>query len=316
MKCTAFGEILIDFTPGPSPHTYEANPGGAPANLLSALAKWGHETSFIGKVGKDHFGDQLHDTLEEAGIATDHLLMDPKARTTLAFVHLDEAGDRSFTFYRDGGADTKIRREELPPNLFTGEGLFHFGSLGFTHEPARSTQLQLLEEAKEAGWLISYDPNYRDQLWASEEEALTWMKRGMAHADLVKVSEEELALFLPDTDHDEAARQLLETYDLSLLVVTHGAKGSYFFTADQSGYVPGYEVQAIDTTGAGDSFFAGVLHTLITGGHLRKQDDLILRKALAFGNAVGALVTTRYGALLSMPTVEEAKGLQEGTSTT
>ncbi len=313
MKYMAFGEILIDFTPGPSPHTYEANPGGAPANLLSALAKWGHQTAFIGKVGADHFGDQLINTLTEADVATDHVLRDPSARTTLAFVHLASDGDRSFTFYRDGGADTRIRREELPENLFSGEGLFHFGSLGFTHEPARSTQLTLLEEAKAAGWIVSYDPNYRDQLWTSEEEAIRWMKRGLDFADLVKVSEEELALLVPGEKQEVAARQLIDAHDLSLLIVTHGAMGSYFFSAERAGYVPGYEVQAIDTTGAGDSFFAGVLHTLIEGGHLVDQDDLVLRKALAFGNAVGALVTTRYGALLSMPTVAEVKALKEGS---
>lgn len=308
----AFGEILIDFTPTKEQETYQANPGGAPANLLAALAKWGIHTHFVGKVGKDSFGELLKNTLKDAGISSDLLIEDEKARTTLAFVHLASEGERSFTFYRDGGADTRIERSELPKQVFKDQGIFHFGSLGFTHEPARSTQLALLEEALEAGWTVTYDPNYRAPLWESEKEAVRWMKRGLDFANLVKVSEEELLLLTGIEDQKTAARSLIDAHDLSMLAVTHGAKGSYFYTPKIEGYVPGYQVKAIDTTGAGDSFFAGVLYALMKEDHLETFDDRILRRALCFGNAVGALVTTRYGALLSMPTLEQVRLLQEG----
>ena len=258
----ALGELLIDFTEaGISKNgmkLFEQNPGGAPANLLTVASHMGYRTSFIGKIGTDMHGDFLKKTLQNEGIDTGALVEDERYFTTLAFVEIDENGERNFSFARKPGADTQLEVSDLDQKLLSDCRIFHFGSLSLTQEPSRGTTLEAVRIAKEAGALISYDPNYRASLWADTETAVAQMKAAIPLADVMKVSDEESLLLTGAGDYDEAADRLLES-GLKLVAITLGSKGVLIATPESRQTVGGFAVDAVDTTGAGDSFWGGFL---------------------------------------------------------
>mgnify|MGYP000845557707 FL=1 len=309
----ALGELLIDFTPaGKSDNgnaLYECNPGGAPANVLACLAELGKKTAFLGKVGDDEFGRFLRDVLAERGICTKGLILDSEANTTLAFVHLHPDGDRSFSFFRKPGADTLLRPDEIDRAQLNA-AIFHFGSLSLTNDPSRSATLTALRWAKEKGMLVSYDPNLRPPLWPSLEEARRQIQAVMRQADLVKISHEELE-FLTGTDDLEAgSAQLSRDYGLRLLLVTLGKDGCYFRLGELNGRVPGFQVQAVDATGAGDGFLGGMLYEILRRGKaLEAWTGEEMASSVRFANAIGALVVTRKGGIPAMPKLAEVQRL-------
>jgi len=311
----ALGELLIDFTPAGLSENgnvlFERNPGGAPANVVALLAKLGKKTGFIGKVGDDEFGRFLHQVLQEKGISPEGLVLDAKEQTTLAFVHLQPDGERSFSFYRKPGADTRLRSDEIDPGMLDTR-IFHFGSLSLTAEPARSATKEALSILQDRDVLISYDPNLRPLLWQSLDEARREMLDVMPRADIVKMSSEELE-FLTGSKHlEEASQQLQETYGLKMLLVTMGKKGCYYRLGDLCGHMPGFKVRSIDATGAGDAFLGAILFQI-----LRHNKDLAewtaedLARSVRFANATGALVTTKKGAIPAMPNLNEIRQLLE-----
>ena len=231
----ALGELLIDFTEAgygkDGMKLFEQNPGGAPANLLTVASHMGCRTSFIGKVGKDMHGAFLKRTLQNEGIAVDHLIEDDKYFTTLAFVEIDENGERKFSFARKPGADTQLRKEELDPTLLQKGKIFHFGSLSLTDEPAKSATLEAVHIAKDAGALISYDPNYRASLWKNEQTAVQEMKAVIPFADVMKVSDEESLLLTGKNSYEEAAEELL-SMGPELIAITLGSDGVLVETTD------------------------------------------------------------------------------------
>ena len=307
---TAIGELLIDFTPAGQTERgdmlFARIPGGAPANVLAAAAKLGNRTAFLGKVGDDAFGSFLRATLDGLGISTQGLLSDPNVHTTLAFVQLDEHGDRSFSFYRKPGADIMLDFSEVRLDLVEQASILHFGSVSLTDEPSRTATLKTAEHAKKLGKLLSYDPNFRPPLWDSVENAKTQMLRGLALADIVKVSGEELEL-LSGTDDLERSSAILAEKGPSLILVSLGAQGAFYRLGSLTGFQPTYDVKTIDTNGAGDSFFGAVLHRL-AGKSLEEIRALSrdeLEDILAYGNAAGSLTTTRKGSIPALPTEAE-----------
>lgn len=305
ISVTALGEVLIDFTDAGTSASgqklFERNPGGAPANVLVALKKLGHDVAFIGKVGHDMHGQFLRDTLVANGIDCTGLISDPDFFTTLAFVALDENGDRSFSFARKPGADTQLRPEDLPLDIIRNSKVFHVGSLSLTDEPARSATIAALDAAKEAGCVMSYDPNYRDSLWSGPEAAAEQMRSIVKYMDLIKISAEECPLMTDKTDPQEAADVLL-AQGASIVVVTLDADGAFVATKDGSRVVPSFRVEAVDTTGAGDSFWGGFLTAFVESG-LTPTEVSIERAAqfVRFGNAVASLCVRNRGAIPAMP---------------
>lgn len=307
----ALGELLIDFTPnGVSEQgqpLFERNPGGAPANVLAALAKLGCSTAFIGAVGDDAFGHYLSGVLAQSGIRVDGIKYSAEANTTLAFVHLDASGDRSFSFYRDPGADHMLRTEDVNREQIDAAKIFHYGSISMTHEPSRTATIETASYARSQGLLISYDPNLRLSLWDNEALAKELILEGLKYADIVKLSEEEL-LFLTGTSELEAGTKLLceQFASLSMLLVTLGASGSYCRAGEVTAAHAGYSVEVQDTTGAGDAFLAGILYGLLTRQAVGQSEwtQEQLSALLAFANAMGALTATGKGAIPSMPSLE------------
>ena len=306
---TALGEVLIDFTDAGTSASgqklFERNPGGAPANVLVALKRLGHDVAFIGKVGEDMHGAFLRETLEAAGIDCSGLVSDPGFFTTLAFVALDENGDRSFSFARKPGADTQLAPEDLHLDLIEGCKVFHVGSLSLTDEPARSATLKALECAKASGSVLSYDPNYRASLWESVEAAAEQMRSIAPMMDLIKISAEECPLMTGETEPELAAKALLEG-GASVVCVTLDADGAFVATHDGSCIVPSFRVDAVDTTGAGDSFWGGFLAAFVESG--LAPADIKLEDAAGFtrfGNAVASLCVRKRGAIPAMPTRDE-----------
>ena len=305
---TALGEVLIDFTDaGVSANgmkIFERNPGGAPANVLVALKKLGHDVAFIGKVGQDMHGDFLRETLEDNGIDCTGLISDPDTFTTLAFVALDEQGDRSFSFARKPGADTQLEIDDLPVDVIKDSRVFHVGSLSMTNEPARSATVKALELAKEAGCVMSYDPNYRDSLWVNAELASIQMRSLIPYMDLIKISAEECPLLTDFEKPEDAAKDLLGK-GAKAVVVTLDADGAYVATADGAKIVESFRVDAVDTTGAGDSFWGGFLCAFCESG--KKPEELTIDDVAAFarfGNAVASLCVRKRGAIPAMPARE------------
>ncbi|MCH1981528.1 carbohydrate kinase [Ruminococcus sp. OA3] len=304
----ALGELLIDFTPyGTSQDgraLFEQNPGGAPANVLAALSRLGQKTAFIGKVGEDMHGHLLKDTLEECGIDTSGLIFDPDYFTTLAFVAL-ENGERSFSFARKPGADTKLHKEEVSEDLLKQTRIFHCGSLSLTDEPSRSATMYAIEKAKECTALISYDPNYRALLWKSPEAAMEQMRRPISSVDIMKISDEETALLTGVQDPENAAGRLIEQ-GVSCAVVTLGKDGALMRTKDFVVHAKGSHRKVADTTGAGDSFWGGILSRFAsTGIH---PDDLTEDQGLEFlkfANTVAGLCVEKRGAIPAMPSLDE-----------
>ena len=306
---TALGELLIDFTQAGVSESgqllFERNPGGAPANVLAAASRLGLSAAFIGKVGSDMHGEFLRDTLIDAGINTEGLIMSDEAFTTLAFVALGENGERSFSFARKPGADTLLHPAELPVELIRNSRVFHVGSLSLCAEPMRSATLVALHEARQAGCIISYDPNYRSALWQSEEEAKERMRSLLPYANMVKISDEEAEL-LSDHAEPEAAAAAILREGPDLVAVTLGAGGAYIALREGRCRVAGYKVAAVDTTGAGDAFWGAFIFAMLKSG--RKPDELTADDAVRFAkfaNAAAALCVSKRGAIPAMPTAAE-----------
>ena len=307
---TALGELLIDFTEkGYSPEgnpLLEANPGGAPANVLAMLARLGHSGAFIGKVGSDMFGDHLESALAEAGIDTGGLVRDKSVPTTLAFVHTAQNGERSFSFYRSPGADMNLTEEELDTERLTQCRIFHFGSLSLTDEPSREATKAAVWQARRAGALISFDPNLRERLWKSPEEAKEQIGWGLAHSDIVKIADNEVVFLTGYSDIRKGIRRLRTDYpEIRLLAVTAGDKGSEAWCGARTCREPALKgVEAVDTTGAGDTFCACLLGGILDYG-LEGMTETAMRNTLRIANAAAGLTVQRRGALKVMPTAEE-----------
>ena len=310
----ALGEFLVDFTcNGASAQGnpfYEANPGGAPCNVLAMLAKLGKKTAFIGKVGDDQFGHLLRQVGLEAGISMDSLVMDPHSHTTLAFVKTAENGERDFSFYRDSGADTLLSPDEVPEDVIAGARIFHFGSLSLTGEPVRSATQKAVALARAAGCILSFDPNLRPPLWDDLEQAREQIHWGLAQCDVAKISDDELLFLTGEANFDAGAAKLMEQFpNLQMVNVTAGAQGSISYYQGLRVFQPGVTLGGvIETTGAGDTFCACVLNFLLEHGleHLTADD---LTQMLRFANAAAYLVTTWRGAIRSMPEPEQVLAL-------
>ncbi len=313
---TALGELLIDFTQEKGKNgnvpSFTANPGGAPCNVLAMLAKLGRSTAFVGKVGQDTFGRFLKAAIEEAGIHSGGLRLDPDpaAHTTLAFVHNGADGEREFSFYRDPGADELLRAEELPGELLGNSRIFHFGSLSLTREPVRAATRAAVEQAKAGGALVSFDPNLRPSLWRDMKTAREEMLWGCSVCEILKVAREELVFLTGCEEEDKGTNWLrAQNPDLKLLLITDGSAGSRAVWNGLSVFCPAYrQVRAVDTTGAGDTFCGCCLHAVLEWG-LEGLGEKRLREMLSFANAAAGLVTTRKGALGSMPAPEEIQRL-------
>ncbi len=302
----ALGELLIDFTEngqsGQGNPLLEANPGGAPCNVLAMLQKLGKRTAFVGKVGKDMFGRQLREAAEGAGICMDYLLEDEFVHTTLAFVKTFPNGDRDFSFYREPGADMMLRSEDLPTEALKHTKIFHFGTLSMTHPEPRLATKKALNLAKGAGALISFDPNLRPPLWHSLDDAKEQIAWGLARCDILKIADNELEFMTGETDFDRGAAKLQQAYpNIRVLNVTAGADGSYSYFADGRVFVPSFRLGGtIETTGAGDTFCACVLNYVLENG-IDGLNSKQLTEMLRFANAAAYLVTTKKGAIRSMP---------------
>ena len=308
----ALGELLVDFTEnGLSDQgnpMLEANPGGAPCNVLAMLQKLGKKTAFVGKVGKDMFGRQLRQAAESAGICMDYLLEDAHVHTTLAFVKTFPNGDRDFSFYRDPGADMMLRADELPQEALENARIFHFGTLSMTHPEVRFATRKAVTLAKEAGALISFDPNLRPPLWFDLEEAREQIAWGLSRCDILKIADNELEFMTGEKDYDRGAARLQQTYpNIKVLNVTAGADGSYSYYGNTRVFVPGFRLGGtIETTGAGDTFCACVLNYVLEH-KVDKFGEKQLYEMLRFANAAAYLVTTKKGAIRSMPEREQVE---------
>ena len=302
---TALGELLIDVTmqsmdEGGYP-VMATHPGGAPCNFLAALNKYGTKTAFIGKVGKDVFGDLLLGTLRQQGIETQGVLQSEDVFTTLAFVTLDSAGDRQFSFARKPGADTMLTFEECDLSLVDTARVFHFGTLSLTDEPARTATKKVVAYAKEKGKLITYDPNLRLPLWKSAEQARTEILWGLSQADVVKISDEEVD-FLWGCGFAQGAQKILNEYGAKLVFVTLGAEGCYYANASASGQVKDPQVHPVDTTGAGDIFGGSAIGQMLQVGKAPERlTGSELRAIAEFATTAASLSTEQYGGIFSVP---------------
>lgn len=314
----ALGELLIDLVStavGVSLQeapAFEKAAGGAPANVAVGLARLGRSASFMGKVGDDEFGRFLARTLEENNVDVSTLRFSSQARTALAFVSLKSDFDREFMFYRHPSADMLFEPGEVDEEAIRMARLFHFGSITLIGEPSRSATLHAATTAREAGLTISYDPNLRLALWQDEAAAREGMMTGWQLANVIKVSREELA-FLSGREDLRAAADDLWHDSLRVLLVTDGARGCDYCTPDTQGHVPGFAVEVVDTTGAGDGFMAGLLDQLLGNIHL-EADHQRLEAAVRFANAVGALTCTRRGAIPALPAREAVCRLLDSPS--
>ncbi len=305
---TAIGEVLIDFatvaTAADGYPTMAANPGGAPANFLSALTKYGCKTAFLGKVGNDAFGELLVGTLKNAGIDVSGVIVDPDHFTTLAFVTLDENGDRSFSFARKPGADTCLFRDEIDKAKIKDSKVFHFGTLSFTDEPARTAAMWAVEYSKEQGCLVTFDPNLRRPLWQSLDDAKDAMLWGLGKADVVKISDDEVEFLFGDITPEKAAQKLIDDYGVSLAMVTLGANGAYLSNGTASVKVPAPPANTIDTTGAGDIFGGSAVSRIIAiGKHPSALTESEISDIAVFASAAASLSTEKRGGIPSIPEI-------------
>ena len=313
---TALGELLVDFTQNGLSEQgnllFEANPGGAPANVLAMLCKLDKRCAFIGKVGRDAFGELLAETVSGLGVDTRGLKRDAGIPTTLALVHTLPGGDRDFSFYRKPGADILLSAEELDEELLTGCRIFHFGTLSLTDEPVRSATRAAVKQAREAGALISFDPNLRAPLWRSMDEAKAAIRWGLGQCDILKIADNELEFMTGETDFDRGAALLRAEYpNIRLVNVTAGADGSYSYYGAFRVFVSACRLGGVvETTGAGDTFCACVLNYVLSHG-LEKLSEAQLHEMLRFANTAAYLVTTKKGAIRSMPSPEEIQAILE-----
>lgn len=310
---TALGELLIDFTEnGMSSQgnpLFEANPGGAPCNVLAMLSKLGHKTAFIGKVGKDFFGEQLKEAISEVGVDASYLCMDEEIHTTLAMVHTYPGGDRDFSFYRNPGADMMLTEAEVSEELIRDSGIFHFGTISMTHDTVREATKKAIQIAKESGAVISFDPNLRPPLWKSLEDAREQAAYGFSQCDILKISDNEIRWFTGEEDFDAGIAKLRSQYDIPLIMLSMGSEGSRAYYRNlRVEAAPFLQSNTIETTGAGDTFGACCLHFVLQNG-LDNLDEEKLTQMLTFANAAASIVTTRKGALRVMPAEEEVRSL-------
>lgn len=304
----AMGELLIDFTmngiSGQGNQLFEACPGGAPCNVLSMVSRLGRKAVFLGKVGADQFGYLLKDTIDSLGIVSSEVVFDREIPTTLAFVHTLRDGDREFSFYRKPGADLMLTEQDVNYDVIRQSRVFYFGTVAMTEEPVRSAVVKAVETAKEAGTVTVFDPNYRKPLWRTVGEAKEQMRYGFSRCDILKISDNEIKLATGMESYEDGVRMLQETYRIPLILLTMGKDGSCAFYQGMKVYREGKTVEAIDATGAGDTFCGCCIHQLLDCG-LQNLDEEKLAEMLTFANAAAALITQRKGALKSMPGLEE-----------
>ena len=309
----ALGELLIDFTENGSSEQgnplFEANPGGAPCNVLAMLSKLGCKTAFIGKVGKDFFGEQLKNAITETGINARGLRMDWDVHTTLAMVHTYPDGDRDFSFYRSPGADMMLREDELDEKALENTRIFHFGTLSMTDPEVRAATKKSVGIAKESGAVISFDPNLRPPLWKSLDDAKTQTAYGLSQCDILKISDNEIQWFTGEIEFDAGICKLKEQYHIPLILLSMGKEGSRAYYKNLCVEVKSFlQESTIETTGAGDTFGACCLYHVLQCG-LQNLDEQKLTQMLTFANAAASIVTTRKGALRVMPSREEVEAL-------
>ena len=312
----ALGELLVDFTENGMSEQgnpiLEANPGGAPCNVLAMLNKLGKKTAFIGKVGNDSFGHMLKDTVEKIGIDVTNLVMDDNVHTTLAFVHTFPDGEREFSFYRNPGADMMLTKDEVMAEIIREGKIFHFGTLSSTHKGVREATRYAIEVAKESGALISFDPNPREPLWDSLEDAKQEIAYGLSKCDILKISDNELEFMTDTKDYSEGVRIIRDKYDIPLIFVTLGKDGSRAYYKDIMVEEPPFmDVKTIEKTGAGDTFGGCALGYIIDHG-IEDLTENDLRELIVFANAGASLITTKKGALKVMPEKTEIEELIKG----
>ncbi|QDW74743.1 carbohydrate kinase [Lachnospiraceae bacterium KGMB03038] len=312
---TALGELLVDFPKNGQSEQgnglFEACPGGAPCNVLAMLNKLDRKTAFIGKVGKDQFGRLLKETIGELGISSKGLVLDEETHTTLAFVHTFPDGDREFSFYRNPGADMMLSEDEVDYDLIRNSKVFHFGTLSMTDEPVRTATKKALKTAKEAGCLITFDPNLRPPLWNSLEEAKAMMEYGFQYCDMLKISDNEIQFVSGKEDYEEGIRYLQEKYQIPVIFLTMGKDGSRAYFKDLKVERSGFRVRAVDTTGAGDTFCGCAIHGLLKYG-MKDLNEETLGEILSYANAGAALITMKKGAIRSMPEPAEIERMLRG----
>lgn len=309
----ALGELLIDFTENGLSENgnplLEANPGGAPCNVLAMLGKLGKSTAFIGKVGNDSFGKMLCDTIKKCGIGAEGLVFDENVPTTLAFVHRTSDGDREFSFYRNPGADMMLTREEVKADIIRSSEIFHFGTLSMTHRSNKEATVYAVDTAKENGLLVSFDPNLRKPLWGDLNEAGAAMEYGLSVCDILKISDDEIKFITGENDIDRGIAAIYGKYNIPLIFATMGRSGSKAYCGNVTAECPAYENKNVtDTTGAGDTFMGCALSFVCENGvHM---DELQLKKLLDYSNAAASVITGRKGALKVMPTPDEIESMQ------
>lgn len=312
---TSLGELLIDFTENGKSEQgncmFEANPGGAPCNVLAMLAKLGYKTSFIGKVGDDFFGNQLKSSLDELNIDAGYLYRDEKIHTTLALVHTEPDGDRDFSFYRNPGADMMLTEDEVPKNRISDSRIFHYGSLSMTHEGVRKATKKAIRIAEDSKAILSFDPNLRPPLWETLDDAKEQILYGLAHCHILKISDNEIQWLTGEDDFTAGVNWIRDRFDIKLILVSMGKEGSRAYCGETMVEVlPFLQKKTIETTGAGDTFGGCILAYVLEHGldHLTREN---LTEMLTFANAAASLITTKKGALRVMPTKEEISALIE-----
>lgn len=308
----SLGEALIDFIPlDESNSVYRKSPGGAPANVAVGISRLGVPSTFLGKVGDDVLGRFLQETLKAYGVNTDYMLLTDEARTGAVFVTLGKNGERSFDFYINPSADSFLSEKDMKEELFESHKIFHFGSISLIREPSRGATKRGVQLARDNGMLISYDPNLRLGLWDHEEQARETIRSMLPEADILKISEEELA-FITGEKEIETGVQALKAYQIPLVLVTLGEQGSVVFTRQGKVQVPALQVEAVDTTGAGDAFVSGVLYSLHQYDGALESITLEEAKQIArFASVSGALAASTKGAMTALPTLSEVSGYLE-----
>lgn len=308
----ALGELLIDFTENGISQQgnpiMEANPGGAPCNVLAMLNKLGYKTAFIGKVGKDIFGRQLKNLVSEIGINITGLAEDKVVNTTLAFVHTLEGGDREFSFYRNPGADMMLNESDVKPEIIENSRIFHYGSLSMTNAVCEAATKKAIDIAEKAGCILSFDPNLRENLWDNLDTAREKIEYGLKHCNILKISDNEIQWMTGETDFDKAIASLREKYNIPLILLSLGKNGSRAYSKTGYAFAPITPAETIETTGAGDTFCGCILSKVLEYGTKDFSDDE-LKEMLVFANTAAAIVTTRKGALKVMPEREEIEKL-------
>jgi fructokinase len=317
-KLFSIGEVLIDFIPLQKGVAlkdvlaFERAPGGAPANVAAAVAKYGQEAAMISKLGNDAFGDFLVEKLVEAGVETDKIYRTDDANTALAFVSLKENGERDFSFYRNPSADLLLSEEEIEPTWFQAGDILHFCSVDLVESPMKQAHKKAIAAVSAAGGLVSFDPNVRLPLWENPEECRKAILEFLPAADIVKVSDEELNFITGIQDESDAIKSLF-VGNVKVVVYTKGAAGADLILRNQTFESSGYAVEAVDTTGAGDAFIGGFLYQLLELHANQENIEEVLRNhqasILQFANASGALTTTGKGAISALPNKREIENL-------